>query len=324
MSQPASHFDGASAGDLGRRMVRLMVYILLSVTLMGLDYRGRYIDQARQAMGLVVEPVLLLIEVPYSLSLSALEQLRDRRQLQTERDEFERLLRESRAHLLLLQEFERENAQLRDLLGASQALAVDFQPVELRHLDLNPYSHRVMIGHGRHHGLRTGQAVIDARGVMGQLDEVRLRSATVVLISDPDHALPVKVARTGLRTIAYGSGRSDELRLTDLPMNVDLEPGDQLLTSGLGGRFPPGLPVATVTEIDRPDGRAFALALARPAAELAGARHLLVLRSELDDFDDLADQDVPLTEPAEVQAGEGGAVENEAVENDPAALEEGE
>ncbi len=259
-----------------------MVYILLSVTLMGLDYRGRYVEQARQAMGLLVEPVLLIIEAPYALSIRALEQFRDRHQLQSERDEFERLLRESRARLLLLQEIERENAQLRDLLGASEALAVDFQPVELRHLDLNPYSHRVMIGHGRQHGLQAGQPVIDAQGVMGQLDEVRLRSATVVLISDPDHALPVKVARTGLRTIAYGSGRSDELRLTDLPMNVDLEPGDQLLTSGLGGRFPPGLPVAMVSEINRPAGQAFALALARPAAELAGARHLLVLRSGLD------------------------------------------
>lgn len=303
-----------------------MVYILLSVTLMGLDYRGRYVDQARQALGLLVEPVLLLIEAPYSLSLSALEQVRDRRQLQTERDEFERLLRESRAHLLLLQEVERENAQLRDLLGASEALAVGFQPVELRNLDLNPYSHRVMISHGRHHGLRTGQAVIDARGVMGQLDEVRLRSATVVLISDPDHALPVKVARTGLRTIAYGSGRSDELRLTDLPMNVDLEPGDQLLTSGLGGRFPPGLPVATVTRIDRPDGRAFALALARPAAELAGARHLLVLQSDLDGpegLDDQADNEGPgaepaLTAPSDDQAiGETVADEDEDEHADP-------
>jgi rod shape-determining protein MreC len=187
------------------------------------------------------------------------------------------LLRESHARLLLLEELGRENAELRELLGASASLDLEFQTAEMRQIDLHPYSHRVVINRGRRHGIEPGQAVVDARGVVGQVDEAMLSSAKVILLSDPDHALPVRVERTRLRTIAYGSGRTGELRLTDLPMNVDLEPGDRLLTSGLGGRFPSGLPVAEVTSIERPSGEAFAVATARPLANMDGARHLLVL-----------------------------------------------
>lgn len=280
-------------------MARLMFYIMMAVVLMVLDFRGGYVDRARAAASLAAEPVLLLVESPFRLGHAAREQFRDRRQLLTERDQFERLLRESHARLLLLEELGRENAELRDLLGASAALTVDFQTAELRQIDLNPYSHRVLINRGRRHGIQAGQPVVDARGVVGQVDESLLSSAHVILLSDPDHALPVRVARTRLRTIAYGSGRTDELRLTDLPMNVDIEPGDQLLTSGLGGRFPPGLPVAEVVSVARPAGEAFAVALARPLARLDGARHLLVLdrieppAAELFDTELLDDADQP-------------------------------
>ena len=278
MNNSDSSFDSLAGVDLGRRTARLMFYALLSVTLMALDYRGRYVDQVRRTASLLAEPIILLVEAPMVLAVGLADQFRDRRALQAERDAFERLLRESQARLLLMQEFERENQQLRDLLGMAITLDVEFLPVELRHIDLNPYSHRVIVNQGRLQGLASGYPVVDASGIVGQIDQVQLHSASVVLISDPDHALPVKSARTGLRTIAYGSGRSDELRLTDLPMNVDLEEGDVLLTSGLGGRFPAGLPVAEVVSVERPSGQAFALATARPAANLASSRHLLVLR----------------------------------------------
>ena len=146
-------------------------------------------------------------------------------------------------------------------------------------IDLNPWSHRVLINRGSRDGLATGQPVIDTRGVMGQIDEVGLNIAQIILISDPDHALPVRVQRTGLRTVAYGSGRINRLRLTDLPMNVDLVPGDTLVTSGLGGAFPAGLPVAEVESVSRPTGEAFARAAVRPLARLDRARHVLVVET---------------------------------------------
>ncbi len=281
------------SGDLGGRMARLMFYALLAMVLMTLDFRGRYVENFRALAGLAVEPFMLAIEAPFTLAFRLRDNFTDRNALQAERDELEQLLRESRARLLLMQELGRENAELRELLEASRVVDAEYQTAELRSIDLNPYSHRVLINRGSSHGLRAGQPVIDATGVIGQVDTVLLYSATVILLSDPDHALPVRVERNRLRTIAYGSGRTDELRLTDLPMNVDLEVGDVLLTSGLGGRFPAGLPVAEVVAVSRPDGEAFARAEARPLARLDGARHLLILaiRSLEEQIDEEAAKD---------------------------------
>lgn len=283
-----------------------MFYVLLSVVLMTLDYRGQYVDRFRAWAGLAAEPIFLVIEAPFRLAASAREALVDRNRLRSERDEYERLLRESRGRLLVQEELSRENAQLRGLLDAARALETRYLAVELRHIDLNPYSHRVLINRGRRDGLTAGQPVVDAYGVVGQVDEVMQHSAAVILLSDPDHALPVRIERTSLRTIAYGTGRSDRLRLTDLPMNVDLRPSDRLVTSGLGGRFPPGLPVGEVVAVSRPAGQAFASAAVAPQARLDWSRHLLVLASGEDAADDRdAGQPSPADEMTEPLADEG-------------------
>jgi len=257
-----------------------MFYILLSVVLMTLDYRGQYVDRFRAWAGLAAEPIFLAIEAPFRFTVSAREALQDRARLRAERDDYERRLRESRARLLVQDELSRENAELRALLDAARALELQYHAVELRHIDLNPFSHRVLINRGRRDGLTAALPVVDAHGVVGQIDEVMQHSAGVILVSDPDHALPVRVERTSLRTIAYGSGRSDRLRLTDLPMNVDLRPSDRLVTSGLGGRFPPGLPVGEVVSVSRPTGEAFASAAVEPLARLDSSRHLIVLAND--------------------------------------------
>jgi rod shape-determining protein MreC len=293
VNHPGSSYAAGLSGDLGGRMARLMFYILLAVVLMTLDHRGGHLEKFRGYAGLVVEPAILLIEAPFVLVSRLRQNMGERRVLLAERDELDRQLRQSRAQLLLTDELARDNAELRDLLQASRLLETRFQAVELRNIDLNPYSHRVLINRGKRHGITEGQPVIDASGVVGQVDEVLLHSAKVILLSDPDHAMPVRVERTRLRTIAYGSGRADELRLTDLPMNADLVVGDRLLTSGLGGRFPAGLPVAEVTSVERPVGEAFAVGLARPMARLEGARHFLVLSAEQPADDETTEPDVP-------------------------------
>ncbi|MEE4639158.1 MAG: rod shape-determining protein MreC [Wenzhouxiangella sp.] len=254
-----------------------MIYALLAIILMTLDYRGRWVDQIRSQAGLFVEPAVLLIESPFRLAASAWSSLRARHQLLGEIDELRSQLAESSARLLLLEELRRENLELRELLGASRQPQIGFRPAEIRQIDLNPFSHRVLINRGRRDGLQSGQGVIDAFGVVGQVDEVFVHSARVVLLTDPDHALPIAVERTGVRTIAYGSGLNTELRLNDLPMNVDLEAGDRLITSGLGGAFPAGLPVAEVVDVSRTVGEAFARARLRPLGRLDRSRHLLVL-----------------------------------------------
>ena len=272
-----------------------MLYALLAIVLMTLDHRGRWVDQVRAGAGLLIEPAVLLAEMPFRLGQRVRLAVQSQRQLLAEGDELRQALTRVSAELLLLEELALENAELRELLEASQRLDRGFHAAEIRSIDLNPFSHRILIDRGRLEGLSPGQPVIDALGVVGQVDEVYLYSSQVILLTDPDHALPVRIQRTGLRTIAYGSGLTSRMRLNDLPMNVDLEPGDLLVTSGLGGTFPAGLPVARVDGVERPSGEAFASATLRPLGRLDRSRHLLVL----DRVEPSASDPPDLAEPVE-------------------------
>lgn len=283
MTPSGSSWPAAIDSEAAARIARLMFYGLLAIVLMTLDYRGNYVSSVRSLAWSALEPVVLAIEAPFDLGQRLGEEMRTRHDLMTRIDVLERERREREAELALLAELRDDNRELRALLEASQRVAPSFQAAELMNIDLNPWSHRVLINRGSRDGLATGQPVMDARGVMGQVDEVGLNTAQVILISDPDHALPVRVQRTGLRTVAYGSGRINQLRLTDLPMNVDLAAGDILVTSGLGGAFPAGLPVAEVASVSRPVGEAFAQAIVRPLARLDRARHVLVVEAGASD-----------------------------------------
>lgn len=300
MNAPGSFFEFGP--DLAGRTSRLMFYVLLAIILMSLDYRERWVDQVRAGAGLLVEPVLLLVEWPFQTSARLGEGLKAHRQLLAEARALRLDLARVSADLLLLEELRLENAELRELVAAGQRVESGSVAAEIRRVDLNPFSHRVLINRGRSDGLVPGQPVVDAQGLVGQLDQVFLHSARVILLTDPDHALPVRIQRTGLRTIAYGSGLNAEMRLTDLPMNVDLEPGDIVLTSGLGGVFPAGLPVARVELVERPLGEAFASAGLRPLGRPDRSRHLLVLDRVSDHVDaqdahDAEDVLDPLEEP---------------------------
>jgi rod shape-determining protein MreC len=304
-------WPGAIDGDAAARIARLMFYGLLSIILMSLDYRGQYVDSLRGLAWRAMEPVVLTVEAPFDLGQRLGEELRDRHELMNRVAALEAERREREAELALLTEVREDNRELRALLDASRRLEPDFQAAELMNIDLNPWSHRVLINRGSRDGLVTGQPVMDANGVMGQIDEVAFSTAQVILISDPDHALPVRVRRTGLRTVAYGSGRINRLRLTDLPMNVDLQSGDMLVTSGLGGAFPAGLPVAEVESVSRPVGEAFARATVRPVARLDRARHVLVV-------------DAPRPPEAQAPAQSPDSEEQAAPESDPAEEAEAE
>lgn len=308
MNAPGSDFN--FGGELAGRTTRLMFYVLLAIVLMSLDFRERWVDQARSAVGLLTEPVLLLVEWPYRALARLGESARGQQELLAEARALRVELARTSAELLLLEELRQENAELRELVDAGVRVPVGFVAAEIRRVDLNPFSHRVLINRGRNDGLMVGQPVVDARGLIGQIDEVFLHSARLILLTDPDHALPVRVLRTGLRTIAYGSGLSADMRLNDLPMNVDLEPGDIVLTSGLGGVFPAGLPVARVLAVQRPAGEAFASATLRPLGRPERSRHLLVLDRVFDpiDTDTLLDEEaeaVDETPPAVAPSAEG-------------------
>jgi len=186
-----------------------------------------------------------------------------------------------------------QNARLKDLLDAQNNLGLSVQLAHLVDVDLDPFRPRVVLNAGSNQGITVGQPVIDAHGVMGQIVEVLANTSVAMLITDPTHAIPVVIERSGLRTIAYGTGAIDRLDLPNIPISADVQVGDRLVTSGLGGRFPAGFPVGEILKIGTDATGMFTAAQARPAAALDRSGDVLLLR----------DQPQPYGAPAPVEEG---------------------
>ena len=213
------------------------------------------------------------------------------------------------ARLTRLQTAAADNAQLRALLGATESRGLDVQLAPILDIDLDPVRQRLVLDAGSRDGVHIGQAVIDAGGLMGQIIETTPSHSTVLLLTDPDHAVPVVVARNGVRLIVYGRG--DHLELSDVPLNTDVKQGDVIVTSGLGGRFPAGFPVGTVTGLRSDDSRAFLVGELQPAAQLDRGRDVLLLRS--------APNILPTALSASDASGVGVVALGAATVSDPAA-----
>lgn len=263
--------------DLGGLTARLMMYCMLAIVLMALDHRGRYVDRIHTALTRLAEPVYLLADLPLQAADRIATYFSGRSELVERLETLERERMMNEAQLNRIAELVSENNELRRILGAARRLETEYLPAELIRVELDPFAHRLLINRGSTDGVEIGLPVIDDGGVLGQVSSVFRYTAEITLISDPNHALPVRVLRTGLRTIAYGSGDTRVLKLPDISMSADLEAGDLLLTSGLGERFPPGLPVAEVIDITRRAGDAFATARARPTGSLDRSHHVLLV-----------------------------------------------
>lgn len=170
-----------------------------------------------------------------------------------------------------------ENSRLRDLLGSSFKVSDRVLVAELLQVELDPYRQQVLVDKGTVSGVYVGQPVLDANAVMGQVVVANPLTATVLLITDADHALPVQINRNGLRTIATGTGRVNQLRLHHLPKNADVRVGDLLVTSGMGGVFPPGYPVAQIVEVADDPNSPFATVQAVPTARLDRSHEVLLV-----------------------------------------------
>lgn len=258
---------------------RLMFYSLLAVSLMALDYRGQYLDRFRALGSALTEPLLLAVDLPATAIETLAGMLRQRDGARRRIVFLERELAQARATLGSLTDLAEENRRLRILLDTADRVEPHYISAEISAVNLDPFAHRLMLRRGGRDGVRVGMPVVDARGVLGQVDQVGYLSSRIVLITDPDHALPVQILPDGERTIAYGSGAPDRLRLTDLPMNTTIEAGNLVVTSGIGGRFPPGLAVARIAAVTRNPGQLFAQADAVPLAEMGRNRIVLLLET---------------------------------------------
>ncbi len=253
--------------------------VALSITSMFIDQRFTYLETARASIASVISPLRYLVTLP-SLSGAWVSEwfsthntlVEDNRQLREE----ERLLN---ARLQKMNVLLAENTRLRKLLGASRKLSDKVIVAELLSVDQNPYRQLIELNKGSLDGLLDGQAVLDDYGIMGQIIHVAHNSSTVKLISDPEHVIPVQFIHSGLRSVAFGNGSTDELELRFLPATAEIYIGDELVTSGLGGRFPADYPVATITEVSLDKTHGFKSAVARPKARLDSSREVLVIQS---------------------------------------------
>ena len=259
--------------------VRLIVLLFASIILMVIDHRQNHLGAVRQAIGAAVYPLQVIVDAPFRLWEWVRDGTADRNQLQLElgRLQAERLL--TNARLQRMTALEAENARLRDLLEARAQVRDEVRVAEIMAVDANPYRHNIVIDIGENEGAYDGQAIVDVTGVIGQIIETGLMTSQAMLISDPSHSLPVEVNRNGFRTIANGTGEFGRLVLPFVTNNADIRPGDLLVTSGLGGAFPAGYPVAVVETVNRIPQEPFADVTATPAAALDQVREVMLIWS---------------------------------------------
>lgn len=268
---PVASRQGDAASPL-----RLLAYLALAITLIVLDDQAGWLSRLRTQTNVLVQPVWALAGLPGRLGTQVKDNAASHGQLVDENRELRNKLLIANARLTRLQTAALDNAQLRELLNVAERSGLDVQLAPILDIDLDPVRQRLVLAAGSRDGVHLGQAVIDAGGLMGQVIATTGSNATVLLLTDPDHAVPVTVARNGVRLIVYGRG--DTLELRDIPLSAGVEVGDEIVTSGLGGRFPAGFPVGKITALRPDDTHAFLVGELKPAAQLDRGRDVLLLR----------------------------------------------
>lgn len=257
--------------------LRLFLAVIISVAAIVADSRFGVFTHVRVYLSSLVSPLQYIANAPGTLLDTMSTQVQTRSSLIEQTKLQEQQLFTLRSRLLKLDQLEHENQRLRELLGSPVHKESRKMVAELLSVDSDPFSHQVLINKGALDGVYNGQPVINDQGVVGQVLHVGSTTSRVLLITDSSHGIPVRVLRNDLRAIASGSGELDKLELRNLPRNTDVQVGDLLVTSGLGGRFPEGYPVATVTRSDYVEGKPFAQIEAKPLVALDRLRYLLLL-----------------------------------------------
>lgn len=250
---------------------------IVSVVVMVLDHRGGYLDTARLWLSAAANPIYTVVQTPYQLWSWLTGSFADRSRLRTENAQLTEQLRVARTQLLRFEALNEENRRLREIREASKGLSERTLIAEIINASVQPHRHMVVINKGADDGVFRGQPVLDAFGVVGQVMQVGKSTATLILITDTEHSVPVQVNRNGIRSIAEGTGDTAKLSLPYLTVESDVQRGDLLVSSGLDAIFPAGYPVATVTKVERNSTDTFALVEAKPLAQLDRDREVLLL-----------------------------------------------
>ena len=259
---------------------RFALLAIVSIALMVVDHRQDHLARVRELLSLAVHPIRVVVDLPFSAWKSTRQALTDHATLRTLKDELQFELLVTQIRLQELAELERENERLRGLLNSiEEEQSYEVRVAEILSVDLENRQ-RFLINRGTADGVFVGQPLLDAEGIVGQVVAVSRFTAEAMLITDADHAVPVTIERTRVKTIAEGTGDTGLLHLPYLTNTADIQPGDRLVTSGLGGVYPSGRPVAEVTEVDVQPGQDFARVIARPLAALDRDQEVLLIWTE--------------------------------------------
>jgi rod shape-determining protein MreC len=253
------------------------VYAILAIVLMVLDRRGGWLVQARYYLSGAAYPLQLAVSSPAQAWHWTQAALTARETLEAQNAQLRIRDRDLSLKLMRFEALTRENAELRGLRAALPPVIDHWMAAEVVDVELNGLRQRLLVNRGAHNGVFRGQAVMDNYGVLGQTTRVSPWSSEVILVTDPEHAIPVEIERTGIHTIAVGTGDPDSLALPYLPGNADVKPGDLLLTSGLGGVFPQGYPVARIAEVRHDAVQPLAQIRATPLAHLAALHEVTLV-----------------------------------------------
>jgi rod shape-determining protein MreC len=249
---------------------------------------GRYttwLDPVRSKLDLLVVPVYWVADIPHRVGSWFDTHLISRKELQTENELLRNKIRIQESKLQQMASLVAENLRLRQLMNSSEIVQDRVLVAELIGVSPDPLDHIVIVNKGSNDGVYKGQPLLDAFGLMGQVVSVTPYTAEVMLITDNTHAIPVQITRNNVRTVVEGVGDLYSLRLRFVSSTMDIKEGDILVSSGLGGRFPIGYPVAQVDSIEHDSGEPFATVVARPAAQLDRSRHVLLVFSEQPDIE---------------------------------------
>jgi rod shape-determining protein MreC len=264
-----------TSGRTSGLLLRCILYCMLALGLIIFDKRYDHLGEIRRFLSVVAYPVQIAVASPFQGWDWFRQSVSSRETLRADKARLEAELRLANFRLQRYEALEAESQRLRSLRENTAGVANRFIIGNIMDLDIDAFRERVLVDKGAHDGVFVGQAVLDAGGVFGQVARVGELTSEVILVSDGTHAIPVQVNRNGLRTIAVGTGDMAKLKLPYLSTSADVIAGDLLVTSGLGGGFPAGYPVGTITEVKRDPAQSLAEVEVRPAAALDRSREVM-------------------------------------------------
>ncbi len=260
-------------------VARLVFFAVLSLVLLFVDARYKYLESARQVIAVIIYPLQRLTALPGEVWNGAGAYITLQRHLVADNEQLHLQHDADAALLNQMQSLQAENAQLRELLDVTQRADYTMQMAQIAYVERDIFKRKLFIDKGEKANVQAGQAVVDNGGVVGQVTRVFPWLSEVTLVTDKDIAVPIQVVRNGIRAVVFGSGNISELELRYQPVNADIEVGDVLVTSGMDGTYPPALPVAQVIKVERDPAYPFAHIVCAPLAGVDRHRTLLIVSS---------------------------------------------